>query len=71
VGVLKHFSELPQIREVDVWEQGQVKHAMELGLGFTKGSSIGLEEMDLDPGLPGFRGVMNTVRHAVLGEEME
>ncbi len=71
LGVLKHYSELPQIREVDVWEQRQVKHAMELGLGITKGSEIVLEEMDLDPGLPGFKGVMKTVRNAVLGEEVE
>jgi uncharacterized protein (DUF362 family) len=71
LGVLKHYSELPQIKEVDVWEQRQVKRAMELGLGITKESEIGLEEMDLDPGIPGFKGVMKTVRNAVLGEELE
>lgn len=71
LGVLKHYSELPQIKEVDVWEQRQVKRAMELGLGITKESEIGLEEMDLDPGLPGFKSMMKTVRHAVLGEEAE
>ena len=69
--MLKHYSELPQIREVDVWDQRQVKHAMELGWGGTKGSEIGLEEMDLDSGTPDFKGVMKTVRNAVLGEEME
>ena len=71
LGVLKHYSELPQIKEVDVWEQRQVKRAVELGLGITKKSEIGLEEMDLDPGIPGFRSVMKTVRNAVLGEEIE
>jgi len=71
LGVLKHYSELPQIKEVDVWEQRQVKRAMELGLGITKESEIGLEEMDLDPGFPGFRSMMKTVRHAVLREEVE
>jgi len=71
LGVLKHYSELPQIREVDVWDQRQVKHAMELGLGITKGSEIVLEEMDLDPGIPSFKSVMKTVRNAVLGEEVE
>jgi uncharacterized protein (DUF362 family) len=71
LGVLKHYSELPQIKEVDVWEQRQVKRALELGLGITKESEIGLEEMDLDPGIPGFKSVMKTVRKAVLGEELE
>ena len=71
LGVLKHYSELPQIKEVDVWEQRQVKRALELGLGITKESEIGLEEMDLDPGIPGFKSVMKTVRKAVLGEEVE
>jgi hypothetical protein len=27
--------------------------------------------MDLDPGIPGFKGMMKTVRNAVLGEELE
>jgi uncharacterized protein (DUF362 family) len=71
LGVLKHYSELPQIKEVDVWEQRQVKRALELGLGITKESEIGLEEMDLDPEIPGFKSVMKTVRNAVLGEELE
>ncbi len=71
LGILKHYSELPQIKEVDVWEQRQVKRAAELGLGITKGSEVGLEEMDLDPGIPGFGSVMKTVRRAVMGEEIE
>ena len=71
LGILKHYSELPQIKEVDVWEQRQVKRAVELGLGIAKGGEVGLEEMDLDPGIPGFKGVMKTVRHAVLGEETD
>ncbi|MGZ3592171.1 MAG: DUF362 domain-containing protein [Thermodesulfobacteriota bacterium] len=71
LGILKHYSELPQIKEVDVWEQRQVKRAVELGLGVTKGSEVGLEEMDLDPRIPGFEDVMKTVRHAVLGEETD
>jgi uncharacterized protein (DUF362 family) len=71
LGILKHYSELPQIKEVDVWEQRQVKRAIELGLGITKESEIGLQEMDLDPEIPGFKSVMKTVRNAVLGEEME
>ncbi|MGZ3615161.1 MAG: DUF362 domain-containing protein, partial [Thermodesulfobacteriota bacterium] len=61
LGILKHYSELPQIKEVDVWEQRQVKRAVELGLGVTKGSEVGLEEMDLDPRIPGFEDVMKTV----------
>jgi len=71
LGILKHYSGLTHIREVDVWDQRQVKRAMELKLGITKESEIRLEEMDLDPGSPGFGGVMKTVRHAVLGEEVE
>jgi hypothetical protein len=30
-----------------------------------------LKEIDLDPGIPGFNGMMKTVRNAVLGEELE
>ena len=66
LGVLKHYSELPQIREVDVWEQRQVKRAVELGLGIRKEDEIGLLEMDLEPGIPDFKGVARTVRSAVL-----
>jgi uncharacterized protein (DUF362 family) len=71
LGILKHYSELPQITEVDVWEQRQVKRAVELGLGITNGSEIALEVTDLDPGIPGFASVVKTVRHAVLGEETD
>jgi uncharacterized protein (DUF362 family) len=71
LGVLKHYSKLPQIKEVNVWDQRQVKHAMELKLGITRESEIRLEEMDLDTGIPGFRSVMKTVRNAVLGEEID
>lgn len=71
LGVLKHYSEVPQIREVDIWEQRQVKRAIELGLGVTKGNEIELEDMDLDSGTPGFKSVMKTVRNTVLGEEIE
>jgi len=71
LGILKHYCELPQIKGVDVWEQRQVKRAVELGLGVAKGSEVELEEMDLDPGIPDFESLMKTVRHAVLGEETE
>ncbi len=71
LGILKHYSELPQIREVDVWEQRQVKRALELGLGLAKESEIGLEEMDLDPGIPGFASVLKTIRKDVLKEEVD
>lgn len=71
LGILKHYSELPQIKEVKVWEQRQVKRAVELGLGTTRGSEIELKETDLNSEIPGFEGVMKTVRRAVFGEEME
>lgn len=69
LGVLKHYSELPQIREVNVWEQRQVKRAMELDLGVKREDGIELLEMDLEPNIPGYKSVMKTVRKAVLGEE--
>jgi uncharacterized protein (DUF362 family) len=71
LGVLKHYCELPQIREVDVWEQRQVKRAMELELGVKREDKIELLEMDLEPSIPGYKSVMKTVRKAVLGEEVE
>ncbi|MDI7260678.1 MAG: DUF362 domain-containing protein [Thermodesulfobacteriota bacterium] len=69
LGVLKHYSDLPQIRGVDVWEQRQVKRAIELGLGIKGKEEIELLEMDLDPTIPGFRSVMRTVKKAVFGVE--
>ncbi|MDI6764918.1 MAG: DUF362 domain-containing protein [Thermodesulfobacteriota bacterium] len=69
LGILKHFSELPQIREVEVWDQRQVKRAMELGLGIKGKDEIELLERDLEPNIPGFKGVMKTVRKSVFGEE--
>ncbi|OGP78130.1 MAG: hypothetical protein A2V86_03020 [Deltaproteobacteria bacterium RBG_16_49_23] len=69
LGVLKHYSDLPQIRGVDVWEQRQVKRAIELGMGAKGKDEIELREIDLEPALPGFRNVMTTVKKAVFGEE--
>jgi uncharacterized protein (DUF362 family) len=48
LGVLKNYSQLPQIKEVDVWEQRQVKRAIELGLGVGRGDEIELLEADLE-----------------------
>jgi uncharacterized protein (DUF362 family) len=71
LGVLKHYSELPQIREVDVWEQRQVKRAMELELGVVREDQIELLEMDLEPSIPGYQSLVKTIRKAVLREELE
>jgi uncharacterized protein (DUF362 family) len=71
LGVLKHYSQLPQVKEVDVWEQRQVKRAIELGLGVKKGDKIELLEMDLELVIPGFQGVLKTVRGAIWGKEVE
>jgi hypothetical protein len=62
LGVLKHYSPLPQIKGVDVWEQRQVKRAIELGLGVKREDEIELLERDLEPNIPGFKGVIETVR---------
>jgi uncharacterized protein (DUF362 family) len=71
LGVLKHYSPLPQIKGVDVWEQRQVKRAIELGLGVKREDEIELLERDLEPNIPGFKGVIETVRKAVLREEAD
>ncbi len=71
LGVLKHYSELPRIREVEVWDQRQVRRAMELGLGIKGKEEIELLARDLEPNIPGFKGLMKTVRMAVLKEEEE
>ena len=71
LGVLKHYSLLPQIRDVDVWEQRQVKRAVELGLGVKGEDEIDLSERDLAPELPGFKEVLRTVRQEVLREDAE
>jgi uncharacterized protein (DUF362 family) len=68
LGVLKNYSQVPQIKEVDVWEQRQVKRAVELGLGVKGADEIELLERDLEPNIPGFKGVIEMVRKAVLGE---
>jgi len=69
--VLKNYSQLPQIKEVDVWEQRQVKRAIELGLGVGRGDEIELPEADLEQNIPGFRAVIEMVRSAVLKETSE
>ncbi len=71
LGVLKHYSELPQIKDVDVWEQRQVKRAIELGLGVMGEEEIELLEKDLAPGIAGFKDVLKTIRKEVLKEEVE
>ena len=71
LGILRHYCELPQIRDVNVWDQRQVKRAIELRLGVKGADELELQERDLEPGIPGFKGVMETVRKAVLGEEGE
>ena len=69
LGVLKHYSELPQIKDVDVWEQRQIKRAIELGLGVKGEEEIDLLEKDLAPEMAGFQGVLKTIRREVLREE--
>ena len=71
MGVLKYYSPLPQIKEVDVWEQRQVKRAIELNLGVKGGGEIELLESDLAPEIPGFKGVLGTIKKEVLKEEGE
>jgi uncharacterized protein (DUF362 family) len=71
LGVLKHYSELPQIRGVDVWEQRQVKKATELGLGVKDESGIEFLEKEIAPEVRGFSEVIQTIRREVLGEEGE
>jgi uncharacterized protein (DUF362 family) len=71
LGVLKHYSELPQIKDVDVWEQRQVKRAVELGLGVKSEDEIELRERDLSPEIPGFNEVVRTIKKEVLREEAE
>ena len=71
LGVLKHYSPLSQIKEVDVWEQRQVKRAIELGLGVKGGEEIELLERELAPEIPGFKGVLGTIKKEVLKEEVE
>jgi uncharacterized protein (DUF362 family) len=71
LGVLKHYSQLPQIKEVDVWEQRQVKRAVELGLGVKGEEEIELLEKDLAPEIPGFNEVVRTIKREVLREEVE
>jgi len=68
LGVLKHYCNLPRVRDVNVWDQRQVKRAIDLGLGVKGADELEIEERDLEPGTPGFKGVMETVRKAVLGE---
>jgi uncharacterized protein (DUF362 family) len=69
LGVLKHYSSLPSIRDVSVWDQRQVKRAIELGLGVKGPDELEIAEKDLEPTRPGFKDVMETVRKAVLGEK--
>jgi uncharacterized protein (DUF362 family) len=71
LGILKHYSQIPQIRKVSVWEQRQVRRAIELGLGIAEKDEIELLVKSSMPGVPGFKSMMETVRAAVLGEEVE
>jgi len=71
LGILKHYSDLPRIRDVNVWDQRQVKRAIELGLGVKGAKELELQERDLETTLPGFKAVMETARKAVLGEISE
>jgi uncharacterized protein (DUF362 family) len=71
LGVLKHYSELPQIKDVDVWEQRQVKRAVELSLGVKEEDQIEFLEKELAPEIPGFNEVLRTIRKEVLREEVE
>jgi uncharacterized protein (DUF362 family) len=71
LGVLKHYCDLPRIRDVNVWDQRQVKRAVDLGLGVKGPHELEIEERDLEPSIRGFDGVMETVRKAVLEETEE
>lgn len=42
LSVVKHFSQWPRVSDLGVWEQRQIKRAMELELGVTRGEDIEL-----------------------------
>jgi len=71
LGVLKHYSELSQIKDVDVWDQRQVRRAIELSLGVKGEDEMELLERDLAPEIAGFKSVLKTIRREVLREEVE
>ncbi|RPJ05021.1 MAG: DUF362 domain-containing protein, partial [Deltaproteobacteria bacterium] len=70
LGVLKRYSGLPQIRDVDVWEQRQVRRSIELGLGVKGEEEIELLQKDLAPEILGFDEVIATIRREVLRESV-
>jgi len=58
LGIIKSFGKWPMVTAKDVWEQRQIKHAIELGIGHRK------EELKLITGKggPDFQGLMEKVK---------
>jgi len=67
LSLLKHYGKAKEIARKDVWEQRQIKRAVELGLGVKDGSSIALKTKNLKTSDGDFSTLVSSIRrHASL-----
>ena len=58
LGIIKSFGRWGMVRDKDVWEQRQIKRALELGIGSRKGDII----LRTEEGNQRFQELMKSVR---------
>lgn len=61
LGVIKSFGKWDRVSERPVWDQKQVRRAVELGLGVGKGDELEIRAKELAPDAEGFTEMMNKV----------
>lgn len=64
LGIIKSFGKWPMVVDIDVWDQRQIKRAIELGIGVGKGN-IKLVDKVLAGANPDFSELVNRVKRIV------
>jgi uncharacterized protein (DUF362 family) len=65
LGMLKHYGKADHVVGKGVWEQGQIRRAIALGLGAKSGAEVEVVARDLTPGDAAFAPLLDRVRTEV------
>jgi uncharacterized protein (DUF362 family) len=67
LGVIKSFDKCPAIADKGIWEQRQIKRAVEIGLGVGKGH-VALRDKDIRGDSSDFKDLVQKVRKYIENE---
>jgi len=65
LAILKHYGKADHVVGKGVWEQAQIRRAIELGLGARSGEEVEVVARDLSGGDPAFALLLDRIRAEV------